>query len=127
MILQTGGRSLAATSTRSSPASRAVSSALPVGMTPSIAPSALMTRTGLIRICSLIRCPRSALRSVRSMGPMTALLGDVQENAPLGGADPHDQGSGPYAPDARPGGGVVRLGGNLETYPAATGTSSILS
>ena len=36
MILQTGGRSLGATSTRSMPASRAVSMALPVGMTPSM-------------------------------------------------------------------------------------------
>ena len=59
MILQTGGRSLGATSTRSRPASRAASRALLVGMTPSMTPSALMTRTGEMRICSLTLIPRS--------------------------------------------------------------------
>src|SRR5262245_33570860 len=59
MILQTGGRSLGATSTRSRPVSRAVSRALLVGMTPSITPSALMTRTGESRSRSLTLKPRS--------------------------------------------------------------------
>src|SRR5271157_2792848 len=68
MTLQTGGRSLGATSTRSMPASRAASRALLVGMTPSIAPSALMTRTGEMRICSLTLKPRS-------IGPMTSSSG----------------------------------------------------
>ena len=71
MILQTGGRSLGATSTRSMPASRAASRALPVGMTPSMAPSALMTRTGEMRICSFTLKPRS-------IGPMTSSSGTVQ-------------------------------------------------
>ncbi len=48
-----------ATSTRSSPASRAASRALLVGMTPSMTPSALMTRTGEMRICSFTLIPRS--------------------------------------------------------------------
>src|SRR5271157_1078704 len=68
MTLQTGGRSLGATSTKSMPASRATSRALLVGMTPSIAPSALMTRTGEMRICSLTLKPRS-------IGPMTSSSG----------------------------------------------------
>src|SRR5262249_17687163 len=67
MILHTGGRSLGATSTRSSPASRAASRALLVGMTPSIAPSAGMARTGEMRICSFTLMPRS-------IGPIVSSL-----------------------------------------------------
>lgn len=56
MIRQTGGFSLGATSTKSSPASRARDNASSVGIMPSWAPSAEITRIGVIRICSLIRC-----------------------------------------------------------------------
>ncbi len=56
MIRQTGGFSLGATSTRSSPASRARFSASSVGMMPNWPPSAEITRIGVIRICSLMRC-----------------------------------------------------------------------
>src|SRR5262249_28136554 len=77
MILQTGGRSLGATSTRSSPASRAASRALLVGMTPSMAPSALMTRTGEMRICSLTLKPLS-------IGPIASSSGTRNRKRPAG-------------------------------------------
>ncbi len=104
MILQTGGRSLGATSTRSSPASRAASRALPVGMTPSITPSALITRTGEMRICSLTRMPRStgAFRSLRSLGPMASssgtwvwgrAAGGRPDGAPRAGRPRNDRGA----------------------------------
>ena len=54
-----GGRSLGATSTRSNPASRATPSACSVGIMPSCSPSAEMTRTGVMRICSFTRCDLS--------------------------------------------------------------------
>src|SRR5438067_12402948 len=55
MILQTGGLSVAATSTRSRLASRAISMAWAVGMTPTCSPLGPIRRIGLMRIWSLIR------------------------------------------------------------------------
>src|SRR5690606_2109652 len=55
MIRTTGGRAFGATSTRSRPWLSAAASASSTGMMPSCAPSALMTRTGLIRICRFTR------------------------------------------------------------------------
>lgn len=52
---QTGGRSFGATSTKSSPTSRARRSASSTGMIPNCAPSSPITRTGEMRICSLTR------------------------------------------------------------------------
>src|SRR5262245_59245743 len=59
MILQTGGRSSAATSTRSIPDCLASSKASAVGIAPSSSPANVTTRTGVMRICSLIRCVAS--------------------------------------------------------------------
>jgi len=56
MIRQTGGFSFGATSTRSRPASRARFRASSVAMMPNWAPSAPITRIGVIRIWSLMRC-----------------------------------------------------------------------
>src|SRR5262245_9653267 len=75
MILHTGGRSLAATSTRSSPASRAISSACDVGTMPWASPSAPIRRMGLIRICSFIRGPAGPRGwELRSNGGIACLL-----------------------------------------------------
>ena len=62
MIRQTGGFSFGATSTRSSPAPRALSSASSVEMTPSCSPSSDTTLMGEIRIWSF------TLVLVRSIG-----------------------------------------------------------
>ena len=66
IILQTGGRSLGATSTKSRPAVRASDNASSVGIIPSWAPSALMTRIGEIRICSLMRCCFSMAKKLQT-------------------------------------------------------------
>ena len=66
MIRQTGGFSFGATSTRSRPASRARLSASSVGMIPSCSPSPAITRIGVIRICSLIRCCFSMAHASRT-------------------------------------------------------------
>src|SRR5438132_9235941 len=55
MILQTGGRAVGATSTRSRPASRARRSASLVGVGPIFTSLSSMRKTGEIRICSLWR------------------------------------------------------------------------
>src|SRR5271165_4223236 len=84
MILHTGGRSLGATSTRSRPASREASRALLVGMTPSMAPSALITRTGEMRICSFTLKPRS-------IGPIASSPGtNTLAKTRLGGSEPEE-------------------------------------
>ena len=61
---------MAATSTRSRLASRAISMACEVVITPSCSPPAPIRRIGLIRICSLTRGPRSRScgRELRSGG-----------------------------------------------------------
>ena len=66
MIRQTGGFSFGATSTRSRPASRARFSASSVGMIPSCSPSPAITRIGVIRICSFMRCCFSMARASRT-------------------------------------------------------------
>lgn len=66
MILHTGGRSLGATSTKSRPEVRAVDNASSVGRIPSWAPSALITRIGEIRICSLMRCCFSMAKKLQT-------------------------------------------------------------
>src|SRR5260370_787368 len=52
---QTGGRSVGATSTRASWASRAMSIAWAVGTKPNRAPSAAVSPLGLMRDCSVVR------------------------------------------------------------------------
>src|SRR6516162_8547053 len=84
MILQTGGFSWAATSTRSSWASRAISRACEVGITPTCSPAAPISRMGVMRICSLTRvwCSRRS-RSKRFGGGGKAfflLEGHGQDN-----------------------------------------------
>src|SRR5262245_50307661 len=69
MILQTGGRTLGATSTRSSPASSAIASACSVGTTPTCFPSWSISRTSRMRIFSLILGP-VGVGSERSSGRM---------------------------------------------------------
>src|SRR5215831_5999284 len=59
MIRQTGGRWFGAISTRSSDFWIAMASASAVASTPSFLPSSSMTSTSLIRICWLMRGPRS--------------------------------------------------------------------
>src|SRR5262245_44945653 len=70
MILQTGGRTFGATSTRSSPFSCAICIACSVGTTPTCFPSASIRRTSRIRIRSLIRGPVAGAGIVRSSGRM---------------------------------------------------------
>ena len=53
MILQTGGRAVGATSTKSRPASRAMRSASDVDVEPTFSSLSLMRKIGEIRICSL--------------------------------------------------------------------------
>src|SRR4029077_21221567 len=55
MILQTGGRAVGATSTRSSPASRALRSASPVVTDPTLTSFSSIRKMGEILICSLWR------------------------------------------------------------------------
>src|SRR5215471_6001364 len=55
MIRQTGGWAVGAISTRSCPASRALTSASDMATTPSASPSAPIRRTSFHRICSLMR------------------------------------------------------------------------
>jgi hypothetical protein len=55
MILQTGGRAVGATSTRSSPASRANRSASLVEVLPTFSSLSLIRKIGEMRICSLWR------------------------------------------------------------------------
>src|SRR5260221_268698 len=55
MILQTGGRALGATSTRSRPSSRARRKASPVDVEPTLLSSWSIRKTGEILICSLWR------------------------------------------------------------------------
>src|SRR5437016_13993657 len=55
MILQTGGRALGATSTRSIPASRALRSASEVEVGPTCVPFSSIRKMGEILICSLWR------------------------------------------------------------------------
>src|SRR5262245_34937806 len=69
MILQTGGRTLGATSTRSSPASSAIASACSVGTTPTCFPSWSISRTSRMRSFSLILGP-VGVGSERSSGRM---------------------------------------------------------
>src|SRR5947209_19512380 len=55
MILHTGGRAIGATSTRSSPASRARRCASAVGVGPTLLSCSSIRKTGEIMICSLWR------------------------------------------------------------------------
>src|SRR3954449_790285 len=92
MSLQTGGRAIGATSTRSRSDSAASSRALPIGTMPTCSPSGPTRRTSGTRI-------RSLILGSELMGPPTVVLG------PAGGPVPRN-GNGPAALRAH--GAVIR-------------------
>lgn len=97
MIRHTGGFSLGATSTRSRPDSRARARASSVGMMPSWAPSAEITRIGEIRICSLMRCcfsMASVSVALRDSGDAHATTGPFESRFETW---PMTSGIGPHA------------------------------
>src|SRR5450432_3145985 len=72
MIRQTGGRAVGATSTRSSPASRAMRKASPVEVLPTFSSSALIRKMGEILICSLWRKFVGMALTPKNLAPQTA-------------------------------------------------------
>src|SRR6476620_10674842 len=115
MILQTGGRSVGATSTRSRLASRARSIAWAVGMMPYCSPAAPITRMGLMRIWSLMRGPmsRGGCRPNRSGGGIVGLLESRQWPASRRSEPPGLINPIVITPFGRPVNGLVHAGSHF--------------